>query len=669
MASVPSHIGRYQIQGAIGEGGMGALFKAWDPKLEREVAIKVLRGDDSEMRERFAREARSAAHLRHPNIVTIFDVGEEAGQPFIAMELIQGQTLAELIRTRAPIALGRKLELIEALCEGLGFAHRAGVVHRDVKPANMMVDADGALKILDFGIARFGGGGGVTHAGMLIGTLNYMSPEQVMGKDVDARCDIYAVGLVFYELLAGRQAFPGDLDTGILNRILSVPPDPIAATPGVPPEVARIVDRAIAKDPNQRYQDLAAMRVELEQSRTAVAGAPIRPTAGVVAPAMDAAASDAASTILLRPATGAESGGAPQKTSTAVRTVGFAALGVGVAVAGYFALGRRTPAAPAPQSSAASPVADARIPARESQPAVTPPASGAEHAGRAAAESAPAQTTDPGVADAAAAVRAAREFYDHQDRARALTSIQRALQLRPSDPDTRHTLDEWLTAADAEAHQAQVAAEIAGRSAANSKTYADAVARSTQGRSEQRDRPDQALLDLWAATAIFKQAAVEPSSDARTALSPPPAPAPARDAGLPAAPPGRASSPAPTPAPPPPVDPAVRRRTEQPAVDSVIEQYRAAVDARNLADLTKVFPTAPPSYKELFDDMKKVSLELSEPKTDYDAAWTTATVRAKAKLAVSPKNGFSQSTTVVRTFILRKADGRWTITSVTDNGR
>ena len=650
---------------------MGALFKAWDPKLEREVAIKVLRGDDSEMRERFAREARSAAHLRHPNIVTIFDVGEEAGQPFIAMELIQGQTLAELIRTRAPLAIDRKLELIEALCEGLGFAHRAGVVHRDVKPANMMVDADGALKILDFGIARFGGGGGVTHAGMLIGTLNYMSPEQVMGKDVDARCDIYAVGLVFYELLAGRQAFPGDLDTGILNRILSVPPDPIAAAPGVPPEVARIVDRAIAKDPNQRYQDLTAMRVELEQSRAELAGTPIRPTAAVAAPAMDTAASDAASTILLRPATGAGSGTAVAKTSTTVRTVGLAALGVGVAVAGYFALGRRppaAPAAPAPQSPAASPVADARVPARESRAPVTPPASPAEHDGRAATASTPAQTSDPGVAETAAAVRAAREFYDHQDRARALTSIQRALQLRPSDPDTRRTLDEWLSAADAEAHQAQVAAEIAGRSAANSKTYADAVARSTQGRSAQRDRPDQALLDLWAATAIFKQAAVGPPSDARAALSPPPAPAPARDAGPPAAPPGRASSPAATPA-PPPVDPAVRRRTEQAAVDSVIEQYRLAVDARSLADLTKVFPTAPSSYRELFDDMKKVSLELSEPKTDYDAAWTTATVRTKAKLSVSPKNGFSQSTTVERTFVLRKADGRWTITSVADNGR
>jgi serine/threonine protein kinase len=268
VSNAPTSIGRYEVLGSIGRGGMGSLFLALDPLLDRQIAVKLLRDDDDELRERFAREARAAARLRHPNIVTIFDVGEHEGQPFIAMEYIQGQTLAEVVRGNVALPIARKLELIEALCDGLGFAHRSGIIHRDIKPANLMIDADGSLKILDFGIARAAESSGMTQAGMLIGTLNYMSPEQVSGQPVDARSDLFAVGAVFYELIAYRQAFPGGLMAGVLNKILSGQPEPLPSiVPDLDPQIVEIIDRALQKEPDRRYPDLAAMRQDVSTVR------------------------------------------------------------------------------------------------------------------------------------------------------------------------------------------------------------------------------------------------------------------------------------------------------------------------------------------------------------------------------------------------------------------
>lgn len=266
MSVLPTRIGRYEIKSRIGQGGMGVLYLARDPAIDRPLAIKLLREgfNDPELRERFAREARSAGRLRHRNIVTIFDVGEHEGQPFIAMEYIPGETLAEKIRARLPISLERKLTYMEELCAGLGYAHKAGIVHRDIKPANIMIDPEeDAVKILDFGIAR-GGGAGMTQAGALVGTLNYMSPEQFAGSLVDARSDIFALGAVFYELLTYSQAFPGSLQDGLLKRILEDPPTSLDERhPGLPPAIVHIVGRAIEKRPESRYPDLFQMRAEI----------------------------------------------------------------------------------------------------------------------------------------------------------------------------------------------------------------------------------------------------------------------------------------------------------------------------------------------------------------------------------------------------------------------
>jgi formylglycine-generating enzyme required for sulfatase activity/tetratricopeptide (TPR) repeat protein/predicted Ser/Thr protein kinase len=263
-----STIGRYQVVSRLGEGGMGTLYLVWDPVLERQIAIKLLRGDDDDLRKRFAREARSVARLRHPNIVTIYDVGDHEGQPFIAMEYIQGQTMAELVRDRVQVPMVRKLELIAELCDGLGFAHRAGIVHRDIKPANIMIDHEGLLKVLDFGIARMAEAAAMTQSGMLVGTLNYMSPEQILGEPIDSRSDIFAVGLVFYEFLSLRPAFPGGLGSGLLHKIPHVHPEPIGAIcKNLDPAIVRVIDRCIEKDPARRYQDLTAARKDLNSIR------------------------------------------------------------------------------------------------------------------------------------------------------------------------------------------------------------------------------------------------------------------------------------------------------------------------------------------------------------------------------------------------------------------
>jgi eukaryotic-like serine/threonine-protein kinase len=269
VSSAPTVIHRYQIVDRIGQGGMGALYLARDPLLDRLVAIKVLREgfDNDELRERFAREARSAARLAHVNIVAIFDFGEHEGQPFIAMEYIPGETLAEKIRRKAALSTVQRLRYVEELCAGLGHAHKAQIVHRDVKPANVMISPDGLVKILDFGIARLADSS-MTQAGMIVGTLNYMSPEQVAGGAIDHRSDVFALGAVFYEILAYRQAFPGSLRDGILHRILNAPPEALAGLrPDLDPAIAAIVMRALEKDPGARYQNLSTMRRDVARIR------------------------------------------------------------------------------------------------------------------------------------------------------------------------------------------------------------------------------------------------------------------------------------------------------------------------------------------------------------------------------------------------------------------
>jgi predicted Ser/Thr protein kinase len=267
LAALPATIGRYELRERIAHGGMGVLYLAFDPITEREVALKVLRVDSDDLRERFLREARLAARLQHPNIVTIYDVGAHHDQPFIAMEFIAGETLGQLVQRRAPLALSRRIALVEQVCVGLAYAHRHGIVHRDVKPANLMISRDsGVLKVLDFGVAGRLDADQGAQGQMLMGTPNYMSPEQVVGQPTDHRSDIFSVGLVLYELLAYHQAFSGESQQSILLKVLHESPLPLASLiPGIDPALPAIVDRALEKTADRRYPDLEAMRSDLSR--------------------------------------------------------------------------------------------------------------------------------------------------------------------------------------------------------------------------------------------------------------------------------------------------------------------------------------------------------------------------------------------------------------------
>ncbi len=268
-ARYPDRIGRYEVIDRLGVGGMGAVYLASDPLLGRTVAVKILHTDDDELRQRFEREARSAASLRHQHIVTIYDIGDDEGGPFLAMEFLDGETMAEVIRRRSPLPIDVRLDLMSQLCSGLGYAHRKGIIHRDIKPANLMITSEGILKIVDFGLARVTSGAGMTRSGMLMGTPHYMSPEQVHGTGVDHLSDIFSVGVVLYELISYRKAYQGESTAAILHNILHGEPPPITASVGeLDPELEVVVARAIEKPKERRYQDLRELGADLERVRS-----------------------------------------------------------------------------------------------------------------------------------------------------------------------------------------------------------------------------------------------------------------------------------------------------------------------------------------------------------------------------------------------------------------
>src|SRR5439155_5341047 len=245
---------------------MGVVYKAHDPVLDRLVAIKVMSsdiGDDPKLRQRFSQEARAAARLNHRNIVTIYELEEASDEICIVMELLEGVDLATVIKQQADLPLATRIDIMAQVCDGLGYAHRAGIVHRDVKPANLHVAADGVVKILDFGIARLSSSH-MTKTGGLVGTPNYESPDQITGGVVDARSDIFAAGAVLYELLSGVRPFDADSVTAVLFKIVQAPHEPLRnRVPSLPDALIDVVEQALAKNPENRPATALEMRASL----------------------------------------------------------------------------------------------------------------------------------------------------------------------------------------------------------------------------------------------------------------------------------------------------------------------------------------------------------------------------------------------------------------------
>jgi non-specific serine/threonine protein kinase len=273
-------VSHYRIIEKIGAGGMGEVYLAEDTRLKRKVALKFLPShlvSNEEIKTRFLREAQAVAKLNHPNIVTIYDVSEFNGRPFFAMEHVEGVSLRDLLQ-REMLDFGRVIELIIGLCDGLQAAHNKGVVHRDIKPANIVIDGYGKPKVLDFGLAAVRDTEQLTRAGSTMGTLQYMSPEQTEGKIVDARSDLFSLGVVFYELIAGRSPFARDSETATIRAIVTETPEPLARyRAGVSSDLQRVVSRLLERDPSRRYQTAADAGADLRSLNDSVSSRDSRP--------------------------------------------------------------------------------------------------------------------------------------------------------------------------------------------------------------------------------------------------------------------------------------------------------------------------------------------------------------------------------------------------------
>jgi beta-lactam-binding protein with PASTA domain/predicted Ser/Thr protein kinase len=268
---------RYELGELVGYGGMAEVHRGWDSRLNREVAIKVLRADlarDPSFLARFRREAHSAAGLNHPSIVSVYDTGEDIGpegtpQPFIVMEYVQGRTLRDIVKSEGRLPARRAMEIIADVCAALDFSHRNGIIHRDIKPANVMITPQGAVKVMDFGIARAiaDNSATITQTANVIGTAQYLSPEQARGETVDARSDVYSTGCLLYELVTGVPPFQGDSPVAVaFQHVRENPVLPSARNPEIPRAIDSIAMKALAKNPFNRYQSAGDMRQDLQRA-------------------------------------------------------------------------------------------------------------------------------------------------------------------------------------------------------------------------------------------------------------------------------------------------------------------------------------------------------------------------------------------------------------------
>ena len=522
-------VSHYRVIEELGSGGMGIIYKAEDQILGRQVALKFLSLSDNLASARFLREARTASALNHPNICTIYEIGEHEGAPFIAMELLQGQTLEREIAGR-PLSMGPLLDLAIQIVDALDAAHSQGILHRDIKPANLFVTARGQVKVLDFGLAKLlepasdgaelatatGGSHNLltTQPGTAMGTVAYMSPEQARGLDLDVRTDIFSFGLVLYEMATGERTFQGSTTAVIYDAILNrEPTPPVQLNANVPIELQRIIGSAIEKDRDLRYQTIAAMRGDLEKvkSERATSQPSANPASGsrwayesqpTVAPAPPAVPGPAASI---------------SKSSVAIAAAGVAALVFGL----MFAYTRFETSQPPPAAASAVPaMAD---PAPEEMKASSVPAT-VKSVALANPPAKKAEEAAPAVDELKDTIRVAQAKFDARLYDQALSDLAVGVKAYPSSPSApsaylllARTYDQQKRPEDAMASYVELRSKFSSAPEAAEGTVA--LADMTL-RSKQENREAAAVLLLndvilqhpnspWAPRALLRRAGIE----------------------------------------------------------------------------------------------------------------------------------------------------------------
>lgn len=716
-------IGRYQLLDTLGQGGMGVVYRAFDTLLERTVAVKVIGAQidsNPEIRARFFREARAAGQLSHKNIVTIYDLGEQDGHPFLAMEYLEGEDLQQRLSGPVKMSVGRKLDLAIEICEGLEYAHAHGVVHRDVKPANIFITTAGQLKIMDFGLARLMTSQ-LTNSNMLMGTLNYMAPEQVRGDRADHRSDVFSVGVVLYELLGNKKAFEGDSFASTMYKILQEVPEPLWQVDGtVPRALAAIVEHALAKPLDERHQSMSALRQDLLGYRdhlrmigSDATPAPVRAASSpepeiVVAPGPLAAGSGATPH---SPASADVPAGPTRPTSprgfgySRQSAVGALAVVLAVGSGTWFVMHRRTPA-----------------------PAVTDRVE---------------QATGPR-ADTSDALARAEQAFQSNDYAAAGQQAQLVLRQRPGDAKAQGILDRARTAVSVEnaiqrartslaAGDFQSASRLAGgvltlspdhaeakqivqqgATRSGERSAADARLRMMRARAQAREadapvlaapayrsatRAEQAaqrLLDadrtadatarFYDASGLYQgaaslaeaQRAKRSEPDAPPAAAPPPPPAPSHTgkSAEPSVPPARPpapepqpSLPAPTAAAPPPVavagpeDPASHTASPEQGITELLAHYTAALEGKDLDRLKKLWPglseASANAIRNDFQNASRLTVDVLEPRITASGAHGTVTFRRRYELHT--RDGQRLRTETQTTMTVRRTPAGWII--------
>ena len=653
--------GRYQLLEKLGQGGMGVVYRAFDTVLERVVALKLVltpEGLDPEMRERFFREARAAGHLSHKNIVTVYDLGEFDGKPYLAMEYLDGEDLQKRLARPEKMSLRRKIEVAIDLCEGVEFAHTHGVIHRDLKPANIYITESGGAKILDFGLARLMTSQ-LTQSNMLMGTLNYMSPEQVRGDRADQRSDVFSIGVVLYELLGGRKAFEGDSAASTLFKILQETPEPLRMVDAsLPDPLVAIVEKAIAKLRDERYADVGALRQDLVAFRDQlILSGPITPLPSQI-----------------RSVSGVQPAPVPGQRSFPIAIVAAAAAVI-VIVLGtvWFLTSRPVPQVPA-ATEAVAPAPDPIGPRlKEAQQAldgrdfskaingadavlVLDPANGEA---RRIATAARRGAVDDAVARGTRALQSG-------DTTEAIKAAGDALAIAPDNPDARRILERVATRSSA------ADAEAARRRLADARKAAAAPARSTPPPAPVAE-PKQAPVS--ASAPVVPQAPVSSAATAPPAVQPPaqttipaptPPPQPAAPVSQPTAPAPQPAAAAPQPTAPPPSAPAAPAPTPEERIVELLGRYKQALESRDLDQLKRWWPSlggsSESAIRQQFQYASRISVVIEEP--HITVTGNTGRVSFVRRYSVVTVEGRLLQSTDRASMDVRRSGNAWVIDSL-----